>query len=52
MKRILPFSLVIITALILAACGGASAESPEQFIDNYSVSGGAPMPAQDAVMPA
>ena len=31
MKRILPFSLVVITALILAACGGASAESPEQF---------------------
>ncbi|HQX01208.1 MAG TPA: DUF4349 domain-containing protein [Anaerolineales bacterium] len=52
MKRILPFSLVVITALILAACGGASAESPEQFIDNYSVSGGAPMVAQDSAMPA
>ena len=50
MKRILPFSLVIITALILAACGGASAESPEQFVDNYSVSGGAPV-AQDSALP-
>ena len=54
MKRILPFSLVIITALILAACGSARSASQDlpMSVENYSVSGGAPMPAQDAVMPA
>lgn len=52
MKRILPFSLIVITALILAACGGvAAAEAPAEF---YSVSpemGGAPSIAQDAALP-
>ena len=54
MKRILPFSLVVITALILAACGSARSASQDipMSVENYSVSGGAPMPAQDAVMPA
>ena len=54
MKRILPFSLVLITALILAACGSARSASQDipMSVENYSVSGGAPMPAQDAVMPA
>ena len=52
MKRILPFSLIVIAALILAACGAAPAqESPAEF---YSVSpemGGAPSIAQDAALP-
>ena len=54
MKKILPFSLVIITALILAACGtsASSTESaPMPFADNYRVSGGAPMVAQDSALP-
>lgn len=42
MKRILPFSLIIITALILAACGSQplSVESPAY--DSLPTSGGAP----------
>ncbi len=54
MKRILPFSLVVITALILAACGSARSASQDipTSVENYSLSGGAPMPAQDSVMPA
>ena len=49
MKKILPFSLVVIAALILAACGAkASTESPI-YMDSYSTSGGgAPAAAQDS----
>lgn len=53
MKKILPFSLVIIAGLILAACGSSpQVESPVPFVENYRVSGGAPMVAQDSAMPA
>jgi hemerythrin-like domain-containing protein len=52
MKKILPFSFIVIAAMILAACGGAPAqEAPMEF---YSVSpemGGAPAISQDAAMP-
>jgi len=51
MKRILPFSLIVIAAMTLAACGGAASEAPTEF---YSVSpemGGAPSIAQDAALP-
>ncbi|MBI5945429.1 MAG: DUF4349 domain-containing protein [Chloroflexi bacterium] len=52
MKKILPFSFIVIAALILAACGGAPAqEAPVEF---YSVSpemGGAPAVSQDAMLP-
>lgn len=51
MKKILPFSLIVIAALILAACGGASTESPVSM-ELYSVGGAPEMMAQDAAMPA
>jgi hypothetical protein len=46
MKKILPFSLIIITAMILTACGVAAqrAEAPS--------AGGAPGVAQDSALPA
>ena len=52
MKRILPFSFIVIIALILAACGGAPAAT-EAAPEFYSVSpemGGAPAVAQDAAL--
>lgn len=48
MKNILPFSLIVIAAMILAACGSAASESPASP-DFYSISpavgGGAPVVA-------
>ena len=54
MKRILPLSLIVITALVLAACG-SSASREEVTTDFYSI-GGAPMapeamPAESFAMP-
>jgi hypothetical protein len=43
MKRILPFSLVIIVALILAACGVRASSTPTMD-KSYGVAGGAPAP--------
>ncbi|MBI5965001.1 MAG: DUF4349 domain-containing protein [Chloroflexi bacterium] len=54
MKRILPFSFIVIAALILAACGAASRTEAPMQPDYYSVSpemGGAPAVAQDSIMP-
>ena len=49
MKKILPFSLIIIAALILAACGGGASPMqveatapPDAFYDMLPSSGGAP----------
>ena len=55
MKRILPFSLVIITALILAACGTSAqveAPAPDGFYDIAPSSGGAPVVAEDSIQPS
>lgn len=55
MKRILPFSLIVITALILAACGSASSvevPAPADFYNNSPEMGGAPSVAQDSLQPA
>jgi uncharacterized membrane protein len=49
MKRILPFSLIIIATLILAACG--SRTQSESTSDSYGM-GGAPVPPASEVMPA
>jgi hypothetical protein len=52
MKKILPFSLIVIAALILVACGTAATESTA---DLYSISpemSGAPVVAQDMALPA
>lgn len=55
MKNILPFSLIVIAAMILAACGSAASESPASP-DFYSISpavgGGAPVVAEDMALPA
>ena len=55
MKRLLPFSLILITGLILAACGTPSKSTPGPSTDYYSapapsISGGAPV--QEMSMPA
>ncbi len=53
MKRILPFSFIIIAAMILAACGGGAPAAQEAPVEFYSVSpemGGAPDVAQDAAL--
>jgi hypothetical protein len=49
MKRILPFSLVIIATLILAACGTAASPAEVPSPDSYAV--GAPV-EQNSVQPA
>lgn len=50
MKRILPFSLIIIAGLILAACGSNSRSLQSPVIpDLYS--GGAPAPQEDSFAP-
>ena len=52
MKKILPFSFIIIAALILAACGSSAPKSLElPGADSY-VAGGAPAPEEFAAMPA
>ncbi len=58
MKRILPFSLIVITALILAACGTSSnvnMEAPvpmEYYSASPEIGGGAPMVQMDSIQPA
>ena len=54
MKRILPLSLIVIAALVLAACG--SSASREEVTTDYYAIGGAPMapeamPAESFAMP-
>jgi len=50
MKKILPFSLIVIVALILAACGTMSAPQTRDLY-SYDNSGGLPMEAPAAVEP-
>ena len=45
MKRILPFSLVLIAVLILAACGGASYDQSRDLIPANGFGGSAPQEA-------
>lgn len=56
MKRLLPFSLIVIAAIVLSACGGSASRSPEGFggaapaaepyyVEEYAAE--APMPAAD-----
>jgi hypothetical protein len=56
MKRILPFSFIVTTALILAACGSAAqVESPapaDYYNNSQSVGGGAPEVTSDSVLPS
>lgn len=51
MNKLLPFSLIVIAALIFTACGGGAASEAPMPMELYSV-GGAPEMSQDAAMPA
>jgi len=52
MKKILPFSLIVIAALILAACGTAATESTGDVYNYSPEMGGAPIVAEDMALPA
>jgi hypothetical protein len=54
MKKILPFSLILIAAMILTACGVAAqkTQAPSEFYGLPPSAGGAPGVTQDSAMPA
>jgi hypothetical protein len=52
MKKILPFSLIVIATLILAACGTAATESTGDVYNYSPEMGGAPIMAEDMALPA
>jgi hypothetical protein len=51
MKRILPFSLIIIATLILAACGSSSRSASKTDVNSYGA-GGAPVAPVSEALPA
>ena len=51
MKKILPFILVIITALVLAACGSRANSQSKTDVNSYGVAGGAPVPSMPEALP-
>jgi len=51
MKKILPFVLVIIATLVLAACGSSASPTQTTDIKSYGVAGGAPVPSMPEALP-
>ena len=51
MKRILPFSLIVIATLILAACGSRASSESKTDVNSYGVGGAPAAPSVPEAMP-